>query len=290
MYHTSPIISIVKTILNIGTLAVLIQATGWVDTDGIKIRRGEFYELILITLFGMYLMISSGHFLLFFIGLETASLPMAALVSYNKSKEESFEAGAKYLFTAVFSSAVLLMGISFVYGIVGSLYFSDIAGMIAMNNSALLIVALVFFMAGMGFKLSLVPFHLWTADVYQGAPTQVTSYLSVISKGAGAFAFMLILFHAFGIDRGRMAEYPVGYCCCDYNSCQPVRYPPKELEAFPCILFHITGRLYYAGCYGRKRLWYGIVGVLHSGLYFFQSGCLRGYLGYREQDRKSQYG
>ena len=198
MYHTSPIISIVKTILNIGTLAVLIQATGWVDTDGIKIRRGEFYELILITLFGMYLMISSGHFLLFFIGLETASLPMAALVSYNKSKEESFEAGAKYLFTAVFSSAVLLMGISFVYGIVGSLYFSDIAGMIAMNNSALLIVALVFFMAGMGFKLSLVPFHLWTADVYQGAPTQVTSYLSVISKGAGAFAFMLILFHAFG--------------------------------------------------------------------------------------------
>ena len=198
MYQTSPIASMVKTVLNIGTLIVLLQSVSWSDTPDVKLRRGEFYELLLVTLFGMYLMVSSGHFLLFFIGLETASLPMAALIAINKKDTESYEAGAKYLFTAVFSSAVFLLGLSFLYGVSGSLYFGDIAVAIASNHTPLLIATLVFVLAGMGFKLSLVPFHLWTADVYQGAPTQVTSYLSVISKGAAAFA--LILYKVFFLD------------------------------------------------------------------------------------------
>ena len=84
MYQTSPIASMVKTVLNIGTLIVLLQSISWSDTPDVKLRRGEFYELLLVTLFGMYLMVSSGHFLLFFIGLETASLPMAALIAINK--------------------------------------------------------------------------------------------------------------------------------------------------------------------------------------------------------------
>ena len=193
MYQTSPIASMVKTVLNIGTLIVLLQSISWSDTPDVKLRRGEFYELLLVTLFGMYLMVSSGHFLLFFIGLETASLPMAALIAINKKDTESYEAGAKYLFTAVFSSAVFLLGLSFLYGVSGSLYFGDIAVAIASNHTPLLIATL-------GFKLSLVPFHLWTADVYQGAPTQVTSYLSVISKGAAAFALMLILYKVFFLD------------------------------------------------------------------------------------------
>ena len=197
MYQTSPIASMVKTVLNIGTLIVLLQSISWSDTPDVKLRRGEFYELLLVTLFGMYLMVSSGHFLLFFIGLETASLPMAALIAINKKDTESYEAGAKYLFTAVFSSAVFLLGLSFLYGVSGSLYFGDIAVAIASNHTPLLIATLVFVLAGMGFKLSLVPFHLWTADVYQGAPTQVTS---VISKGAAAFALMLILYKVFFLD------------------------------------------------------------------------------------------
>ena len=98
------------------------------------------------------------------------------------------------------SSAVFLLGLSFLYGVSGSLYFGDIAVAIASNHTPLLIATLVFVLAGMGFKLSLVPFHLWTADVYQGAPTQVTSYLSVISKGAAAFALMLILYKVFFLD------------------------------------------------------------------------------------------
>lgn len=196
MFVTTPMTTAMKMVLNIGTILILLQAHTWINSDACKIRRGEFYELIFFTLFGMYLMISSGHFLIFFIGLETASLPIAALVAFNKQGGDSYESGAKYLFNAVFSSAIFLMGISFLYGIGGSLYFDDLAT-VATTNTALFIVALVFVITGIGFKLSLVPFHLWTADVYQGGPTSVTAYLSVISKGAAAFAFLWVLFKTF---------------------------------------------------------------------------------------------
>lgn len=198
MYQTSDAIVTIKNILNIGTLIVLIQSVTWANSEFTRIRRGEFYELILLTLFGMYLMISAGHFLVFVIGLETASLPLAALVAFEKNKYESHEAAVKYVLTAVFSSAIFLMGLSIVYGLAGSLSYSEIAAsLISTGNSIGLIVALGFVIAGIGFKLSLVPFHLWTADVYQGAPTSVTSYLSVISKGSAAFAFMVVLQQAF---------------------------------------------------------------------------------------------
>ena len=199
MYQTSDAIVTIKNILNIGILIVLIQSVTWANSEFTRIRRGEFYELILLTLFGMYLMISAGHFLVFVIGLETASLPLAALVAFEKNKYESHEAAVKYVLTAVFSSAIFLMGLSIVYGLAGSLSYSEIAAsLISTGNSIGLIVALGFVIAGIGFKLSLVPFHLWTADVYQGAPTSVTSYLSVISKGSAAFAFMVVLQQAFG--------------------------------------------------------------------------------------------
>ena len=200
MYETNAITACIKNILNIGTVIVMIQAIRWSKQDMVVIRRGEFYELILLTLFGMYLMISARHFLLFIIGLETASLPVAAMVAFDKHRYESHEAAVKYILTAVFSSVILMMGLSFVYGLTGSLYFSKIAGAIFAEGtiSLMLIVAVAFVIGGVGFKLSLVPFHLWTADVYQGAPTPVTSYLSVISKGAGAFAFLVILWQVFG--------------------------------------------------------------------------------------------
>ena len=200
MYETSPTIFAIKNILNVGVFIVLIQSLKWANSDVQVIRRGEFYELMLITLFGMYLMISSRHFLMFIIGLETASLPLAAMVAFDKHRYESREAAVKYVLTAVFSSAVFLMGLSFVYGLAGSMYFSQIATQIAIENVPVvpLVIALAFVIAGIGFKLSLVPFHLWTADVYQGAPTSVTSYLSVISKGSAAFAFLVILWQVFG--------------------------------------------------------------------------------------------
>lgn len=199
MYNSAPAVVNIKNILNIGALIVMIQALRWTDREMTRIRRGEFYELLLVTLFGMYLMVSARHFLLFVIGLETASLPLAAMVAFDKHRYESREAAIKYVLTAVFSSAVFLMGLSFVYGLAGTLYFDKIAvALWGEHFNALLAVALAFVIAGIGFKLSLVPFHLWTADVYQGAPTPVTSYLSVISKGSAAFAALVILWQAFG--------------------------------------------------------------------------------------------
>ena len=198
MFEGNTATSAVKCVLNIGMLIVLVQSVKWANSEFITVRRGEFYSLLLVTLLGMYFMVSARHFLLFIIGLEMASLPIAALVAFDKRRYESHEAAAKYLFTAIFSSAVLLMGLSFVYALSGSLYFDDIAYCVIGDTSALLIVALAFVIAGIGFKLSLVPFHLWTADVYQGAPTSVTSYLSVISKGAAAFSFLVVLSQAFG--------------------------------------------------------------------------------------------
>lgn len=195
MYHNQPIQSIVKSILSIGTLIVFLMAHEWMRRPDTAIKQGEFYILTLSTLLGMYFMISAGHFLMFFIGLETASIPMAALVAFDKYRHHSAEAGAKYILTALFSSGLLLYGISLIYGTVGTLYFDDIPA--HLDGSALQIMAFVFFFSGMGFKLSLVPFHLWTADVYEGAPSVVTAYLSVISKGSAAFVLMTILIKTF---------------------------------------------------------------------------------------------
>ena len=196
MYTGTPMMSVVKTILNIGTIIVILQADVWLKRADTKIRAAEFHVLLLCTLLGMYLMIGSSHFLMFYIGLEMASIPMAALVAFDKYRHHSAEAGAKYILNAMFSSALLLFGLSLLYGCAGSLYFDDIQG-ILQNGDTMLIAALVLFISGFGFKLSLIPFHLWTADVYQGAPTNVTSYLSVISKGAAAFAFLTILTKVF---------------------------------------------------------------------------------------------
>lgn len=198
MYATSDVCAMIKNILNVGVLIVLIQSCKWANGELMIMRRGEFYELLLVTLFGMYLMISARHFLLFVIGLESASLPLAAMVAFDKNRYESHEAAIKYMLTAVFSSAVFMMGLSFVYGLAGSLYFQDIALQLGTSVNTMLVLALAFVIAGVGFKLSLVPFHLWTADVYQGAPTSVTAYFSVISKGAAAFAFLVILVQVFG--------------------------------------------------------------------------------------------
>lgn len=195
MYVTGPAYLTVKNILNIGVLLILLQANSWLKRPDSILKRGEYFMLTVLTLLGMYFMISAGNFLLFFIGLETASLPIAALVAFDKYKHESAEAGAKYIFNAIFSSALMVFGLSFLYGASGTLYYTDIAANI--YSTPLIVMAMVFIMSGLFFKISLVPFHLWAPDTYQGAPTNVTLYLSTISKGAAVFALMTILFKVF---------------------------------------------------------------------------------------------
>ncbi|HEY9551271.1 MAG TPA: NADH-quinone oxidoreductase subunit N [Prevotella sp.] len=201
MYHTNASFGVIKTILALGTLIVVIQAKEWLSRPDTSFKEGEFYMLVVSTLLGMNMMISANHFLLFFLGLEMASVPMACLVAFDKYRHHSAEAGAKFILTATFSSGVMLYGISFLYGAVGTLYFDDMAAKLTV--SPLTIMGMVFFFSGLGFKISLVPFHFWTADSYQGAPTTVTGYLSVVSKGAAAFTLCAILMKVFA----PMVEY-----------------------------------------------------------------------------------
>ena len=193
MYVTSSAVDVMKAILSMGTFIVILQSRVWAAKSG---KEGEFYMLIVSTLLGMFAMMSAGNFLMFFLGLEMASVPLACAVAFDMYRKNSAEAAAKFILTATFSSGVMLYGISFLYGEFGTLYFADITA--KMQATPLTIMGLVFFFSGLGFKISLVPFHFWTADTYQGAPTTVTGYLSVISKGAAAFTLLSILFHVFG--------------------------------------------------------------------------------------------
>lgn len=201
LYSATDAANFMKGILTIGSIIVIMMAQPWLRRISVIKREGEFYELIISTLLGMYIMMSSGHFLLFFLGLEMASVPMACLVAFDKMSKDSAEGAAKFILMATFSSGVMLYGISFIYGAAGTLYFNDLANVL--QASPLTVMGLVFFFSGLAFKISLVPFHFWTADSYQGAPTPVTGYLSVVSKGAASFALMVILVKVFG----NMIEY-----------------------------------------------------------------------------------
>ncbi len=197
MYEVSDIRLIMKNILNIGALLVLIQSVTWLNKEENSEKISEYYVLLISTLIGMNFMISAGHFLMFYIGLELATIPIAALAAYERYSNKSAEAGIKLILISALSSGVLLYGLSMIYGTTGTLYFNKIAKLFVNDN--LQILGFIFFFAGMAFKVSIVPFHLWTADVYEGAPVNITSYLSVISKGAAIFIFIIVLFTVFPI-------------------------------------------------------------------------------------------
>jgi len=195
MYQHTPLAEIMKSVLNVGVLILFMQSSEWLKKEANKGKVTEFFMLALSTLLGMYFMISAGDFLMLYLGLELATIPLAALVAYNLKEMKSIEAGAKFILLAALSSAIMLFGISLIYGTAGSIYYADLMGNMQMN--LLQIVALTFFLSGLAFKISIVPFHFWTADVYEGAPTNVAAYLSVISKGAAAFVLVTLLFTVF---------------------------------------------------------------------------------------------
>ncbi len=195
MYQNTALGAVVKMLLTGGTLLVFLQSGEWLADRKTQTRAGEFYFLTLSTLLGMYFMVSAGSFILFYVGLELASIPMACLVAFDKYRRHSAEAGAKFILSSMFSSSLMLYGLSMIYGTCGTVYFQELSE--ALTGTPLQVLAMVFFFSGLGFKLSLVPFHMWTPDVYQGGPTSVSAYLSVISKGAAAFALCSIFVKVF---------------------------------------------------------------------------------------------
>lgn len=193
MFRTTTLTHMFKNILNVGVLIILLQSADWLNEKVIKEHKStEFFALMLSSLLGMYYMISSGDFLMFYLGLELSALPIAALVAYETSKRKSAEAGIKFILSAALASGTSVFGVSLLYATTGTIYFEEIATVITYSNLSLL--GFIFFFAGLAFKISLVPFHFWTADVYEGAPIGVASYLSVISKGSAVMILMIILF------------------------------------------------------------------------------------------------
>jgi NADH-quinone oxidoreductase subunit N len=193
MFRTNTLIHFFKNALNIGVFIILLQSADWIKEKMVPLNKGtEFFMLLFSSLLGMYFMISAGDFLMFYLGLELSTLPVTALVAWETSKRISSEAGVKFILSAGLASGTSLFGISLLYAATGSIYFADITPVITSTNLTLL--GFILFFSGLAFKISLVPFHFWTADVYEGAPIGVASYLSVISKGAAAFILMILLF------------------------------------------------------------------------------------------------
>ena len=193
MFHTTQLIHLFKNVLNIGVLIILLQSAEWIKKEIVAQHKStEFFLMMLSSLLGMYYMISSGDFLMFYLGLELSALPIAALVAFETSKRVSAEAGIKFILSAALASGTSVFGVSLIYATTGSIYFNEVAELLTYSNLSL--VGFIFFFSGLAFKISLVPFHFWTADVYEGAPIPVASYLSVISKGSAVLILMIILF------------------------------------------------------------------------------------------------
>lgn len=161
--------------------------------------QGEFYVLLLVSVLGMVMMSSSRDLVSIFVALELLSIPAYMLAAWRKRDGKSNEAGVKYYLLGVFASAVMLYGMSFLFGVTGSTKLTDIADSLASSDDVvgLQVLGVVFVIVGFAFKVSAVPFHTWAPDTYEGAPTPVTAFLSVASKAAGFVALSSLIFVAF---------------------------------------------------------------------------------------------
>ena len=178
-----------KLLFLMAGLLVILMGARYID--GFKEKSNEFYGLMIFATLGMMLMVAAGEFITLYVGLELMTISFYILTAYLKSDKLSGEAGLKYLILGATSSAILLFGISLLYASMGSTNFIEIGA--SFGSSAAVIAGVLMVIAGFAFKISVVPFHMWTLDIYQGAPIPITTYLSVASKAAG-FAALLWVF------------------------------------------------------------------------------------------------
>jgi len=199
-----PFASFFKLIVILATIFVSIVS---LQSGELKAyRKGEYFTLLGIITFGLFLMVSTVDLILVYLSIEIVSIMSFVLAGYLKQNTRSNEAGLKYVVYGAFSSGIMLFGLSYIYGLTGSTNYFEIqhalAGLDSEANTAI-VMAMILMIAGFGYKISAVPFHFWTPDVYEGAPTTITAYLSVAPK-AGAFALMIRFFNQVLADGGGM--------------------------------------------------------------------------------------
>jgi NADH-quinone oxidoreductase subunit N len=201
LFHLDPYSNFFKLILYVAAGLTILLSLDYLKKE--RIHVGEYYAFILFATSGMMVMVSAGDLLLIFLGLELTALSFYVLAGFKRSEVRSLEAAAKYFVLGSFSSAILLFGISLLYGLAGSTRLEVLAS--KLNSVAaggtpepVWILAMVFLVVGFGFKVSIMPFHFWTPDVYEGAPTPVTAFLSVASKAASFAVFLRVFLESLG--------------------------------------------------------------------------------------------
>lgn len=196
MFTIDPFTRFTKLLILLGAASTVVMSITYIRREGMD--RFEYPVLIALATLGMMMMVSSASFIALYMGVELQALAIYVIVAFQRDKARSSEAGLKYFVLGALSSGLLLYGCSLVYGFTGSVDFDTIASVIGTNKPSIgLIFGLVFILSALAFKISAVPFHMWTPDVYEGAPTPVTAFLIGVPKVA-AFALILrVLFTAF---------------------------------------------------------------------------------------------
>ncbi len=187
-----------KTLVLVGSAVTIVIGLHYNEEQGIA--RFEFPVLVMLATTGMMIMISANDLITLYVGLELQNLSLYVVASFNRDSTRSSEAGLKYFVLGGLSSGMLLYGISLVYGFSGTTAFPEIARLLGagMSASAGMVIGLVFVVVGLAFKISAVPFHMWTPDVYEGAPTPVTAFFAVAPKMAAFALFVRVMMAPFG--------------------------------------------------------------------------------------------
>jgi NADH-quinone oxidoreductase subunit N len=195
-----------KVLVALSTVAIIVFSFHSVEVQASVKRMGEYAALLIAATLGMYLMAGASNLLMIFLAIELSSLSSYVLAGYTKEAPDSSEASLKYVLYGALSSAVMLYGISLIYGMTGTADLEGIRAVLAGGsgvNYPLLLIATIMILVGFGYKISAVPFHFWTPDVYEGAPVTITAFLSVASKAAG---FAVMIRYLFGTSAGMLGQ------------------------------------------------------------------------------------
>jgi NADH-quinone oxidoreductase subunit N len=192
---------VLKLLVYLGIMTVLVYSRAYISTRGLF--RGEFFVLVLFAALGMMVMISASHLLTLYLGLELFSLALYSMVALQRDSATATEAAMKYFVLGALASGMLLYGMSMLYGATGTLAIAQLADLVVAGGTrdVALVFALVFIVAGLGFKLGAVPFHMWVPDVYHGAPTAVTLFIGTVPKLASFAFFMRLLVQGLGAEQ-----------------------------------------------------------------------------------------
>ena len=255
-FIVDPFARFMKVLVLIGSIVAIVMSSGFAREQ--KFERFEFPVLIVIATLGMMMMISADDLIAVYLGLELQSLSLYVIAAINRDSTRSTEAGLKYFVLGALSSGMLLYGMSLVYGFTGTTDFAGIAEVLAGESSLGLLFGLVFVIAGLAFKISAVPFHMWTPDVYEGAPTPVTAFFAAAPKVAAIALFIRVVVDPFA----------------------PVTHDWQQILSFIAIASMILGAFAAIGQTNIKRLMaYSSIGHMGYALVGLAAGTEAGVQG-----------